>query len=240
MEKIKINRSDALRYMGFRDTPDEQTNALIDKCEERLLNAAEPRYVWRAFDIENDIDDHSGGTEGTGGELRLSGCGFTLSGESVRGHLRGCEKAAVIASTLSAGTDRFLKRAALEDGLTGLVCDALASAYVEQVMEQARAEVLNSVKKSGGSLGGSFSGTWVFAAGYGDLPLETNRFLIECIDGGRKIGVSCTDSFMLIPQKTIVGIMGLSATPIDNARRSCENCNIKERCQFRKNGFHCN
>lgn len=220
MEKMSINRAAALRYMGYRGAPDERTDALIDQCEEKLLNAAEPKYVWRVFDIERSE------------ELRLSGCGFSLSGESIRGHLKSCEKAAVIAATLSAGTDRFLKRAALEDGLTGLICDALASAYAEQVSEQARAEVLASM--------GGFSGTWVFAAGYGDFPLEAARSLIECVDASRRIGVSLTGSDMLIPQKTIVGIMGLSENPIDNARRSCDDCNMKDRCRFQKNGSHCN
>lgn len=220
MENAGINREDALRYMGFREAPDERTSALIDRCEEQLLNAAKPRYVWRVFDLER-----------SDGELRLSGCGFALEGESVRGHLKDCTKAAVIAATLSADADRFLKKAALEDGLTGLVCDALASAYAEWILEQARAEALERME--------GFSGTWVFAAGYGDFPLEAARFLVECVDAGRKIGVSCTDSSMLIPQKTIVGIMGLSESTLDHARRSCDDCNMKERCQFRKNGSHC-
>ena len=223
MEITKINRADALRYMGFGAAPDDRTIALIDKCEERLLNAAVPRYVWRVFDIERSDMERADNGE----ELRLSGCGFSLPGESIRGHLYGCSKAAVIAATLSAETDRFLKKAALEDGLTGLVCDALASAYAEQVSEQARAEVLREME--------GFCGTWVFAAGYGDFPLETGRFLTECVDAGRKIGVSLTSSCMLIPQKTIVGIMGLSEAPTDNTRRGCDNCNIKDRCQFRKN-----
>lgn len=220
MEDIKINRNDALRYMGFREAPDDKTSALIDLCEERLLNAAKPRYVWRVFDLERSEN-----------RLRLSGCGFALDGESIRGHLKDCTKAAVIAATLSADADRFLKKAALEDGLTGLICDALASAYAERISGKARAEVLESMK--------GFGGTWIFAAGYGDFPLETARFLVECADAGRKIGVSCTGSSMLIPQKTIVGIMGLSDNALDHARRSCDDCNMKERCQFRKNGSHC-
>ncbi|MDE7231086.1 MAG: methionine synthase [Oscillospiraceae bacterium] len=220
MEDIKINKNDALRYMGFREAPDDKTSALIDLCEERLLNAAKPRYVWRVFDVERSE-----------GALRLSGCGFALDGESIRGHLNGCAKAAVIAATLSADADKFLKKAALEDGLTGLACDALASAYTESVSEKARAEVLERM--------GGFSGTWVFAAGYGDFPLETARFLVECADAGRRIGISCTESSMLIPQKTIVGIMGLSESALDPARRSCDDCNMRGRCQFRKNGGHC-
>lgn len=221
MEDIKINRNDALRYMGFREAPDDRTSALIDRCEEQLLGAVKPKYVWRVFDIERSGDN----------ELRLSGCGFALEGESIRDHLRDCTKAAVIAATLSADADRFLKKAALEDGLTGLICDALASAYAEQVSEQARAEVLERME--------GYGATWCFAAGYGDFPLEAARFLAECVDAGRKIGVSCTGSGMFVPQKTIVGIVGLSDKALDKARRGCDSCSMKESCQFRKSGSHC-
>lgn len=221
MNDLIINRSDALRYMGFREAPDDRTSALIDRCEERLLDAVKPKYVWRVFDIERSDDN----------KLRLSGCEFALEGESIRDHLKDCTKAAVIAATLSADADRFLKKAALEDGLTGLICDALASACAERVSEQARAEVLERME--------GYGATWCFAAGYGDFPLDAARFLAECVDAGRKIGVSCTGSGMFVPQKTIVGVVGLSEKPLDHARRSCEGCNMKDRCQFRKNGGHC-
>lgn len=220
MKKIGINRHDALRYMGFRDDPDDRTSALIDRCEERLISAAKPRYVWRVFDLER-----------SDGALRLGGCGFALDGNSISGHLKDRERAAVIAATLSADTDRFLKKAALEDGLTGLACDALASAYAEQVVERARAEILERME--------GYSATWCFAAGYGDFPLETARSLAECVDARRKIGVGFTDSGMLIPQKTIIGIVGLSEVVPEPARRSCEDCGMNDRCQFRKNGGHC-
>lgn len=218
MEKTSINRETALRYMGYREAPDERTTALIDKCEERLLAAAAPKYIWRVFDIERDIEEH-------GDELRLSGCGFSLEGLSIRKHLKGCARAAVIAATLSAETDRFLKKTELRDALTGLICDALASALVEQVSEAARSEALSAME---------CCGTWVFAAGYGDFPLETNRFLIECVDAERRIGVSLTDSCMLIPQKTIVGVMGLSETPTNRLPHGCDNCNMKDTCSFRR------
>ena len=221
----KIDRENALRYMGYREAPDERTTALIDKCEERLLKAAVPRCLWRLFDIEREPNNSGDG-------LRLSGCGFALEGKSIREHLEGCSKAAVIVATLSADIDRFLKKEALKDKLTGLILDALASVLVEQTSERGRSEVLE--------VPDGISGTWIFAAGYGDFPLETNRFLIDCVDAGRRIGVSCTDSYMLIPQKTIVGIMGVSEEPVEKARRGCESCNMKESCQFRKNGLHCN
>lgn len=218
MDTASINRSDAYRYMGLRGEPDSGIAAETDRCEKLLLEAANPRYVWRVFKLER------------GTELRLSGCEFTLDGESIARHLEGCDKAAVIAATLSADADRFLKKAALSDGLSGLCADALASAYIEQVLERARGEVVTET---------GLHCTWCFAAGYGDFPLETAGKLIACVDGGRRIGLGVTASGMLTPQKSIVAVAGLSEREINAPRRSCNDCNMSERCRFRKSGGHC-
>lgn len=215
---MRINREDAYRYMGLRGEPDSGLIAETDRCERMLIEGASLRYVWRVFALER------------GAELRLSGCEFALEGESIARHLEGCSKAAVLAATLSADADRLLKKAALADGLSGLVTDALASAYVEQVLEQARGEVIRET---------GLRCTWCFAAGYGDFPLETARNLISCVDGERRIGLSVTASGMLTPQKSIVGVAGLSGSELNAPRRSCNDCGMGERCLFRKNGDHC-
>lgn len=213
-----IDIDNAYRYMGLRGEPDEGIAAETKRCERLLLEAVEPRYVWRVFELER------------GEGLRLSGCGFTLDGNSISRHLDGCSKAAVLAATLSANADRFLKKAALSDGLSGLVCDALASAYTEQVLELARGEVIRET---------GLNCTWCFAAGYGDFPLDTVGKLISCVDGERRIGLGVTTSGMLTPQKSVVAVAGLSESELNAPRRSCLDCGMSGRCQFAKNGDHC-
>ena len=99
-----INRTEALRYMGWRGEPDEHISALLNECEAELLKAARPRFVWRVFDIERSE-----------GGITLSGCDFLLAGSDIARHLDGCAKAAVAAATLSADADRLLKRLQLSD-----------------------------------------------------------------------------------------------------------------------------
>ncbi len=214
---MKINREEALRYMGHRAAPDERLCAVMDECEAGLLENAAPRWVWRVFELVRE-----------NGELSLSGCGFSLVGEDIARHVDGCEKAAVLAVTLSASADRFLKTQTLSDGLRGLVSDAMASVLVEQVSEQAQREILEGMS--------GYNATWCYAAGYGDFPLEILPKLVECVDAARKIGVSCTASNMLTPQKSIVGIVGLSTEKIRTGARGCANCNLRDKCEYRKSG----
>lgn len=215
-DNITINRTEALRYMGHFGEPDERLNRVMDECEIQLKKAARPRFVWRLFDVCRS------------GELSLNGCGFSLVGEDISQHLSGCDKAAVIAVTLSADVDRYLKQQTLSDGLCGLVADAMANVMVELVAEQARVNVLRNMEE--------YNATWCYAAGYGDFPLEMLPKLLGCVDAPRKIGLSCTATNMLTPQKSIVGIIGLSKDKVTGKIRGCGGCNMRENCAYRKSG----
>lgn len=208
-----INRADALRYMGFSGEPDEHFLSELEFCERELLAAARPQFTFRVFELSPE------------GELR--GCDFKLVGEDIARHLQGCEKAAVIAATLSGDVDRHLKKISLSDGLRGMISDALASALAEQTADFARLQVLESEK--------GLHATWVYAPGYGDFPLSAVPKLLECVDAARSIGLSCTGTFMLTPQKSIVGVAGLSEKTV-SAKPSCANCNMREECKFRRLG----
>lgn len=230
---MRIDREDVYRYMGLKKLSDEPLSPSViaetDRVERLLLDSVKPAYVWRLFDLERS--DSCGISESENKFLRLSGCGFALDGSSIAKHLEGCEKAAVIAVTLGTAADRFLKKTALPDGLSGLCADALASAYTEAALEEARGEVIRET--------GLFA-TWCFAAGYGDFPLDTAQKLLTCVDAQRRIGLSVTGSGMLTPQKSIVGVIGLSDREIPGERRSCSDCSMYENCKFRRSGEYRN
>ena len=216
-----INRSEALRYMGYNGEPDERISAQIGECEKALLKEARPQFVWRIFELTR--------VENT---LALNGCDFTLEGRDIAEHLRGCDKAAIICATLSADMDRFQRRLDVSDSMKALVTDALANALIEQVAEEARRDIL--VNMSG------YSTTFCYGAGYGDFPIETAQQLIAAVDAVRKIGVCCTATNMLTPQKTIVGVVGLSRGELEKKRKSCEDCTMKYTCKLRDYGLGCN
>lgn len=216
----KINRGEALRYMGYTEEPDARISAIIDECEETLIKEARPQYVWRVFNLQR-----------TGSSLILSDCEFELEGRDIANHLRGCDKAAVICATLSSDTDRYLKKLDVSDSMKAVVSDALANAMIEQVVEEARKDILQNLT--------GYSTTWCYGAGYGDFPLEAASLLIASVDAVRKIGVCSTATKMLTPRKTIVGVVGLYKGELERTRRSCEDCNMKSNCKFREYGLRC-
>lgn len=219
-EITHINRTEALRYMGYKEQPDERISATIDECEHELLKEARPQYVWRLFDVKRD-----------GRLLSLSDCDFFLEGKNISEHLRGCDKAAVICATLSSDTDRYLRKLDVSDSMKAVITDALANAMIEQVAEEARQNVLESMS--------GYSTTWLYGVGYGDFPIQCAPLLIASVDAVRKIGVCCTATHMLTPRKTVVGIIGLSRGELDRKRRNCEDCSMKSTCQYREYGLRC-
>lgn len=222
--KPVINREDAYRYMGIREpfseNVDEKTAEVADKCEAELLSAIKPRYTWRVFDIIRNKDG-----------IFPEGCDFALEGKSIEKHLDGCEKLAIVCSTLSADCDKFISKMSVCGALEMLVSDALASAYIEQISESALSDLL---EKNAG-----YSSTWIFGAGYGDFPLEVLPKLISAADATRKVGISTTAANTLIPSKSIVGIAGLSKKSFVAHEKSCESCNLRETCTFRRRGDIC-
>ncbi len=219
-EITQINRAEALRYMGYTEEPDARISAVIDECEQELLNEARPQYVWRVFSIIR-----------SGHELYLSDCDFMLEGKDIAEHLRGCDKAAVLCSTLSSDTDRYLKKLDVSDSMKAVITDALANAMIEQVNENARQDILANMP--------GYSTTWCYGAGYGDFPIECAPLLIASVDAVRKIGVCCTATNMLTPRKTIIGVVGLFRGELEKKRRSCEDCNAKDTCKYRAYGTRC-
>lgn len=219
-EITQINRAEALRYMGYKETPDERISAVIDECERELLKVARPQFVWKVFNIVR-VD----------GGMYFAECDFDLEGQDIAEHLKGCDKAAVLCCTLSSDVDRYLKKLDVSDSMKAVISDALANAMVEQVVELARRSVKETMV--------GYSTTWCFGTGYGDFPIETSAMLIASVDAVRKIGVCSTATHMLTPKKTIVGIIGLSRGELDRKHRNCEDCSMKATCEFKAYGLRC-
>lgn len=109
--------------------------------------------------------------------------------------------------------------------------DACASVWVEAGCGEAEAEISSR-----------FPGMYLtdrFSPGYGDLPLSLQKDVCALLDAPRRLGVQVTDSFLLNPSKTVTAVVGLSERPQPARVRGCGFCNLRENCQYRKEGKTC-
>ncbi len=217
----KINRSEALRYMGYKKDMDiKNTEHILDKCEKELLSVIKPRFCYRIFDIDKKGDP-----------LSFKGCKLTLEGNDIAAHLRGCDKAVIMAATLSSDTDKLINRYKVRDMTSAFILDCMASAAIEQVCDMAQSEIIKAhhIKNI----------TWRFSPGYGDLSIKLQREMIACLNGERLIGLTATENNILMPRKSVTAIMGISDNEIPKGKRGCAICSMANVCQYRKRGDHC-
>lgn len=186
----EISKAEAARYIGIRTVPDEKTAELLDRYEEIVRSRLMPAYVWRESQLAFS-------TEG----VYLSGLSVPLTGNSIQKLLNGCVGAVVLAATVSAEADRLIRRLSVSDMAAAVVVDALCSAAIEQVCDKAEIEIFGDMPKE--------QRTYRFSPGYGDLPIELQANLLNYLNAQRRIGLSCTDSYLLTPTKSVTAIIGV-------------------------------
>ena len=222
IELGQLNRQEARRYMGHGGAePDDRLLALIEQCEREVLDAAQPRFVYRVCEIENESSG-----------VAVKGTNLVLTGNSIREHLSGCERAVLMAVTVSAGIDRLIRIAQLEDMAKAVVIDSLASVAVEQACD--RAEEIIRTENPG------YYQTFRFGLGYGDLPVSLQGAFLNVLNAPKQIGLNVSASDMLTPTKSVTAVIGLSREPVSAKARGCQTCSMRDTCKFRQKGGRCN
>ena len=148
----QLDKNEALRYMGHRgEDIDEQLDKLITKCEKEVLRCVKPRFVYKVCDISREEKG-----------ILVKDTNLFLTGNSIKKHLDGCDKAVLMAVTISADADRLIRIAQIRDMAEAVVIDSLCSVAVEQACD--RAELIIKEENPG------YYQTFRFGLGYGDLP----------------------------------------------------------------------
>ena len=189
---ITADRQEILRYLGYRreQLPDAEVEQSISLCLEELSAGAEPRSVRRRFPVVR-----------TEGKLTVAGIGF--ESRSLEKHLAGCSEAVLFAATLGIQTDHLIARAQVRNLRDALVMQACAAAMIEAYCDAVDCEILEEAQKD------NLHTKRRFSPGYGDLDMAVQKDLCLVLDTGRTIGVTLTESCMMVPVKSVTAIVGL-------------------------------
>ena len=208
----RLNREEILRYLGYKDSGvTERIEQLLNRCEAETLKILQSKYIYRRF----------------------PGTALVLFGNDIQEHLKNCNEIFLLGATAGIELDKRIRRYMVTEPDVGVVMDSCGIQAVEQIADLAEKEMEQEVSAEGCHL------TWRFSPGYGDLPLETQRELVHVLDTHRKIGVSLTESCLMVPSKSVTAILGISDTKRDVRKNKCNFCNNRERCAFRKRGTRC-
>ena len=105
-----------------------------------------------------------------------------------------------LCGTIGAEFDTWQRRLSVLSAADALLSQQIGLVAVEKVMDEVENEVKVKVEGEGLKLRPRRS------PGYGDLPLSLSRTIISELDATRRIGVSITDSDLLVPSKSVTAI----------------------------------
>ena len=105
-----------------------------------------------------------------------------------------------LCGTIGAEFDAWQRRLSVLSAADALLSQQIGLDAVEKVMDELEKKTKAEVEGEGRKLLPRRS------PGYGDLPLELSREILAELDAPRKIGVSITESNLLVPSKSVTAI----------------------------------
>ncbi len=188
---LKIKVRDVMRYLRVRES-DATMRRLLEECSKCVYETAVPKAVYTKVDIkiENDTVDL--------GFIRVKSSNLAM-------HLADCDEAFIMAATLGVGIDRLIEKYNRILQTKSAVCDATASALIESFCDYVNDFIVNGK-----------DAVMRFSPGYGDFDLKHQTNILNYLDANKKIGISLTDSLMMVPTKSVTAIVGIKREGINN------------------------
>ena len=222
---IYVNRSEVLRYLGYsgQDINDD-LNFKIDECIQETKENIETKYTYEIYDIKNDLSSNT---------IEFKNSTLKLESKDLSELLKDCDKCVLMSATLGFNIEKNIRRYSYKNLTKGVIIDACATTSIEEVCDMVQESILQDVSKEDKHL------TMRYSPGYGDLDIRANKEILNLLNAHRKIGVTVTDTGIMIPRKSVVALIGVSNKKIENNKRTCENCSNKINCKFKRKADGC-
>lgn len=216
---------EAARYLGYgSNLPDDRTMEEMLEITDELEASAKGKWIYGSYDLEISEDC-----------ITLSGTGIELRGRNIRRILANAKTAYIMACTIGPQAERIIQLKKLQSATSGMIADACASALVEGYADLCQKEIEGNLKPNQ-------TLTFRFAPGYGDLPLATNKMILEELKAEKRIGIHLTETMLMTPRKSIVAILGILDGEANKGNdhycgnESCDDCSLKDDCASRRQG----
>ncbi len=213
---MEINKREAIRYLGYgKSVPDAATMELIDACMEEIEECAVPKYVCKRMDAQI--------MEATC--VRVEG--LEMQSKQLAKNLKGCQEVIFFAATLGIEVDRRLHRYLRLQISKAAVFQAVAAAAMEAYCNEVQQELGRQIEKEGLYLRPRYS------PGYGDLSLSIQGAFLQVLGATKQIGITLSDGDIMLPEKSVTAIIGISAENSKCHIQGCEACG-KVDCPYQR------
>lgn len=216
MVELEHKVKEALRYMGYKKKDildDSDTLNSTIKLMSELESFVRPKYTYKAFDITVDVENKTIGFPS-----------FQVVSKNLSRNLKDCRRAVIFAATLSTQADLLIRRYAKSSITKSVIINACGSALIEQFCDDSQEAIQKEI-------GGYFRPR--FSPGYGDFDLKHQSDITAVLESQKMIGLTLTDTLILMPEKSVTAVMGISSKFDDCPISGCEVCSKKD-CEYRR------
>ena len=179
----------------LQELPEKHLAEYIKKAIDTAYTLIEGKGIYRTFAVEKIIEDRA----------IVQGSDSLFIGKNMVKLLKNCPYVTVMASTIGLG---------LEDKVETLKAGSPSDAYYLEVVggwmadymaEQLDKRIEPEIRKSG------YGRTMRYSPGYGDWDLTCQGEMMRMTQASR-IGISLTESFIMIPRKSVTAAIGWERT----------------------------
>lgn len=210
-----IDRAEIIRYLGYKgQVPEQEVLDLMEACVREVEAAAEPKHVIRRFPVEINEDS-------------VRAAGLTLYSKQLAKNVKDCREVVFFAATLGTGVDRLLHKYLKLQVSKAVVVQATAAAAIEAYCNQCQHELEMQCAEEGLFVRPRYS------PGYGDLALTVQSDFLQVLQAQKTVGIVLTEGDIMLPEKSVTAIMGLSPVRTTCHREGCEICGNTE-CAYRR------
>ena len=222
--KLKINEEEVLRYQGYHHNKAVETNEIILQITRGEIEQSyclfEPKGIYSKVMIKNISSE---------GRINLEN-GLCLEiNNSMLNLLRGASYLAFGLSTIGKNLEeKVVELFAQNEYPKAMALDAVGTVASKFLSNYVKSLICQEAKEQ------NFQTTKYFSPGSCDWNINQQKKIFQIIPAD-KIGVKLTESYMMIPKKSLSWVIGIGKEIIIPSKGddSCKNC-LAENCQFRK------
>ncbi len=216
MHMKDTDRTEIYRYLGYRtQKPDAVIQNSVEEVYEEIMQAVTPRFLSKPVTIRH-TSDH---------DVLIDD--YPIISSSLASHLDSCRTGFLLAATLGAKVDLLIQRYHIVDISKALVAQACAAVIIETYCDSCQESLLKEPFAAGLYMRPRYS------PGYGDFGLQYQKFFLEHLQAQKRIGLTLTDGYLLVPSKSITAVIGMTDVPTSCHIHKCMTCSQKQ-CPFRK------
>jgi hypothetical protein len=211
---IEIDKEQVCRYIGYENgqTLSARISSLVDEYAEHAHGLINASYSYVIKDVE-----------WARGSVAFIEGSISFKSRIIAKLLGRCTRVAIFLVTIG----KYLEETSFQlakDGLVlqATVLDAIGSVAVEKVAGFAQARIKEIVKAQGHVTSRRFS------PGYCDWKIRQQQMVFSALTGNT-MGVRLTGECLMIPQKSISGIVGIGSSDADLENYDpCKTCRKKD------------